>query len=367
MFDDDDADHEPRVPELSQDVQALIDNGLAFLNKAREELEAKKTKFSIVSFWTAVEILLKVPLAHEHWSLVCSRKMLPKKQTYLDGDFQSITYDETRTLLRDVLQKPLSDTTHNVFDKIRKHRNRVVHFYHPSFTDAEKHQIQKEQADAWFALNRLMRDEWESLFGGIHSHSWQLAYGETRLLRGNEFYAAIKLSQVKQELDALAKAGIDIQTCVSCRQKAQITSTQTTGSKEFTLFSTRCRVCTEQFRHISFICPDCDERQSLPEGDEPFLCENCELTEDRMALLDEETFRSVDEQLLSNLPAGCTNCMVPHSICLHGDGYLCTQCLSYYHELETCECCNHLSDSVPEFSRYRGCEFCDGDSRYHDD
>lgn len=212
-----------------------------------------------------------------------------------------------------------------------------------------------------------MRDEWESLFGGIHSHSWQLAYGETRLLRGNEFYAAIKLSQVKQELDALAEAGIDIQTCVSCRQKAQITSTQTTGSKEFTLFSTRCRVCTEQFRHISFICPDCDERQSLPEGDEPFLCENCELTEDRMALLDEETFRSVDEQLLSNLPAGCTNCMVPHSICLHGDGYLCTQCLSYYHELETCECCNHLSDSVPEFSRYRGCEFCDGDSRYHDD
>lgn len=63
-----------RPRELSQDVQALINNGLDFLDKAREELEASKPKFSVVSFWTAVEILLKVPLAHEHWSLVCSPK-----------------------------------------------------------------------------------------------------------------------------------------------------------------------------------------------------------------------------------------------------------------------------------------------------
>lgn len=83
MFDDDDADLEPGSPELSPEVQALINNGLEFLDKAREELEAAKPKFSIVSFWTAVEILLKVPLAHEHWSLVCSRKAPPKKQSYL--------------------------------------------------------------------------------------------------------------------------------------------------------------------------------------------------------------------------------------------------------------------------------------------
>lgn len=76
MFDDDEADQEPKIPELSQDVQALINNGLEFLDKAREELEASKPKFSVVSFWTAVEILLKVPLVHEHWTLVCSGKKL---------------------------------------------------------------------------------------------------------------------------------------------------------------------------------------------------------------------------------------------------------------------------------------------------
>lgn len=87
MFDDDDADLEPRPPELSPDVQALINNGLEFLDKAREELEAAKPKFSIVSFWTAVEILLKVPLAHEHWSLVCSRKTPPKNRLTWTGIF----------------------------------------------------------------------------------------------------------------------------------------------------------------------------------------------------------------------------------------------------------------------------------------
>ena len=97
-------DTEPR--ELSQDVQALINNGLDFLDKAREELEASKPKFSVVSFWTAVEILLKVPLAHEHWSLVCSPKKPKKKQAYLAGDFQTVTYEEIRERLKDVLEKP---------------------------------------------------------------------------------------------------------------------------------------------------------------------------------------------------------------------------------------------------------------------
>ncbi|EBF8603504.1 hsdR, partial [Salmonella enterica subsp. enterica serovar Larochelle] len=89
MFDDDDADHEPRPHELSPDVQALINNGLEFLDKAREELEASKAKFSVVSFWTAVEILLKVPLLHEHWSLVCSGRKIERAR-YLAGDFQSV-------------------------------------------------------------------------------------------------------------------------------------------------------------------------------------------------------------------------------------------------------------------------------------
>ena len=367
MFDDDDdAGLEPRAPELSQDVQALINNGLEFLDKAREELEASKPKFSVVSFWTAVEILLKVPLVHEHWTLVCTGKKIVRSK-YLTGDFQSVTYDETCTRLGDILEKPLPKETMAVFDKIRQHRNRVVHFFHPSFGDDEQHLIQKEQADAWFALNRLMRDEWQSIFGARNSNRWKLAHGETRLLRGSEFYAAVRLRQVKEELDSLAKSGTEIAICDTCKQKAVVTQSQTTGSEERTLLITRCRVCTIQSRHIVFSCPNCDERQSLPEGDEPFTCESCSETIDRMELLDEETFRSVDEQMFSILPAGCTNCMVRDSICKHGEGYLCTHCFSYYKDLHSCGYCNLFSDNVPELSHIRGCDFCNGDFRYLED
>ncbi|MDC4196305.1 hsdR, partial [Enterobacter cloacae complex sp. RIVM_C039474] len=171
---------------VSKEVQALINNGLEFLDKAREELEASKPKFSIVSFWTAVEIMLKVPLVHEHWSLVCSGRKIEKAK-YLAGDFQSITYDETCQRLGDVLQNPLPKETIAVFKKVKDHRNRVVHFYHSDFTDTQVKTILDEQADAWFALNRFMRDQWFYLFG--EPLSSKLASDEDRMLRSSLFYA----------------------------------------------------------------------------------------------------------------------------------------------------------------------------------
>ncbi|HAX7769225.1 TPA: hypothetical protein JTH82_005121, partial [Escherichia coli] len=84
---------------LAADVAALIKNGMDFLDKAREEFEAKQYKHSVVSFWIAVEILLKVPLASEHWTLVCSGKKVSRK-SYLAGDFQSVSFDDVCTRLR---------------------------------------------------------------------------------------------------------------------------------------------------------------------------------------------------------------------------------------------------------------------------
>ena len=352
-------------PELSQDVQALINNGLDFLDKAREELEASKPKFSVVSFWTAVEILLKVPLAHEHWSLVCSPKKPIKKQSYLAGDFQSVTYEETRERLKDVLEKPLDKQTDVAFDKVRKHRNRVVHFYHQTFTEAEQSRILKEQADAWFALNRLLRDEWKVIFGV--KHNWKLAFGETRLIKGNEFYAQVRLKQVKPELEQLAGKNIQITTCSECNQHAAVKEAEIVSNENRKLEVTRCKVCTSSLRQITLACPNCKKPQLLTEADDNFCCKHCGYILNKYELLDEETYHSLDEQQISVFPAGCTNCMIPDSVCKFGDGYLCSQCFLFYNELHVCGCCDHLSDSVPQLSHIRGCEFCDGDQRYFDD
>lgn len=359
MFDDDD-DQEPQVPELSKDVQALIDNGLDFLDKAREELEASKPKFSVVSFWTAVEILLKVPLVHEHWTLVCSGKKIVRSK-YVAGDFQSVTYDETCARLGDILEKPLPKETIAVFDKVRKHRNRVVHFYHPSFSDAEQDQIQREQADAWFALNRLMRDDWKSLFGV--RLSLKLAGNETIMLRGNEFYAAARLRQIQSEIDLLAKDNVEVHECYQCKQRASVTIKEPAADTRYVLEETTCKVCHVSSSHILLNCPKCHKSQLLFEGVDDFVCIECGSQYSRIELLD-SPLRTIDEQIQNVLPAGCVGCMEPESVCKSGDGYLCVECLKFSKQLKQCGYCNHFSDYVPALSFMTGCAFCDGDIRY---
>ncbi|MDD7872439.1 hsdR [Enterobacter cloacae complex sp. 2022EL-00981] len=358
MFDDDDAGHEPRPHELSPDVQALINNGLEFLDKAREELEASKAKFSVVSFWTAVEILLKVPLVHEHWSLVCSKKTTPKKQAYRNGDFQSITYEETRSLLRDVLEKPLPPDTHNAFEKVRKHRNRVVHFYHSAFTYADQEQIQKEQADAWFALNRFMRDQWLSIFD--EPLTLKRALDEDGMLRNSLFYADAKFRYLKPELDGLKKQGCSVSACRFCSKEAAVDMRLNEESGN-TLHESDCLVCgTRSDQYLEVTCPHCGIKQNLyATGETEFTCLQCNHSSSRYDLLDEWEGKPEDFSY-SGLPASCSDCDSYGTVCEYGGGYLCTTCLVFHDSLETCGYCGGHSTAVPEMSGLVGCNLCDG-------
>lgn len=347
----------------SSDVLALIENGMDFLDKARSELEAKEYKHSIVSFWTAVEIMLKVPLLHEHWSLVCSGKRIVRSK-FLAGDFQSVTYDDAITRLEDVLNMPLNSDTKKAFNAIRQHRNQVVHFYKPAFTDQDQQAILSEQAAAWFALNRFMQEDWVSIFGP--QHSWKLERSETQLLRGNKFYSAIRLNQVKPDLNQRAVAGEMIHYCRDCEQDAVVTTAIDTGHHELpALHESRCLVCSSTSLFVHLHCPDCGVEMRCPQGELSVTCEKCGNHHDRYELLDEYLFHSDRED--EYLPAGCTQCMRPNSVGKFGNGYICSECLFFFKEFMVCECCNHASDSVPEISYIRGCEFCDGDQRYHDD
>ncbi|WP_210512504.1 hypothetical protein [Pantoea ananatis] len=56
--------HLPDVPD-NNDASELMENGLAFLNTAISEFD-NDPKSSLVSFWSGVEILMKVP----HWSII---------------------------------------------------------------------------------------------------------------------------------------------------------------------------------------------------------------------------------------------------------------------------------------------------------
>lgn len=366
MFDDDHEPHEMRQsPELSQDVKALINNGLDFLDLARKELDDAKAKPSVVSFWTAVEILLKVPLAHEHWSLVCSRKTTPNKKSYRDGDFQSITYEETCNLLRNVLEKPISDDTRAIFDKIRKHRNRLVHFYHPKFSEAEIKDILHEQADAWFRLHQLILKDWRAIFGeDLHN---KLTTDESRMLHTSHYYIGAKFRSLGPRLKELRAEGRSIKKCLRCHQKAGIHSVFNEES-DHSRHETDCLVCgyaTEVYLEV--VCPECSAKQRVEQdGESEFSCSNCKHTCSLFELIDECTL-SPEDSLIMGGAISCSDCGGYETVCDFGGQYLCTLCFSLHESYGTCEYCSGNSTSMQDNSSLFGCAFCSGNQNIWDD
>ena len=360
MLDGDQPELSP-VPELSEDVKALINNGLNFLEQAQKELDESKPQFSLVSFWTAVELFLKVPLAHEHWSLVCSRKTNPKKKSYQEGDFQSISYDETRTLLRDVLEKPLSDDTHNIFDKVRKHRNRLVHFYHSDFTDKQQKQILNEQADAWFRLYQLMRKDWRPIFG--EELYLKLTLDEGRLLRTSYYYSKATFRALTPRLKEFRDAGTKIVKCPTCDNQAGLQSTFNQDS-DHCRHEIDCLVCgyvTEIYLEV--LCPECGKKQRIDnDGSIDFTCDKCNFTESRYDLLDEGNL-SPEEQMTMGRPASCSDCGGYETVCNFGDRYLCVECFELKNSVDTCDYCGGTSTDVQENSALFGCCLCSGNTK----
>lgn len=89
----------------ASDFDNLVRNGIDFLEKAMSQLESDP-KHSVINFYTAVEIFLKAPLVHEHWTLVVFDRDL-NRQKYEAGDFLSVSFEDACTRLSTALSKPL--------------------------------------------------------------------------------------------------------------------------------------------------------------------------------------------------------------------------------------------------------------------
>lgn len=105
----------------------LTDNAIDFLNRAIDEFK-DRPKYSIINFYTAVELFLKARLSREHWSLIVRKS--PDRKKFEAGDFDSVTFDEACERLKNVVESPVPERARNNFDAIRKHRNKMVHFFH---------------------------------------------------------------------------------------------------------------------------------------------------------------------------------------------------------------------------------------------
>jgi len=345
-----------KMKESTSEFENLVRNGIEFLEKAMLQLE-RDPKHSVINFYTAVEILLKAPLVHEHWALVVVDRDL-NRQSYESGDFLSVSFEDACTRLATVLNKPLKKSAKEAYDKVRKHRNRMVHFYHSGIDGRQRDEIKLEQAHAWFELNRFVTDTWREQFEPFASEFRRME----RSLIANNHYAHAKYEDLRPKIEGLKRSGKTIEDCPQCRTNACEVEEEADR-----LTSRRCMVCFHSETRVQVDCPECgDPDQFITAHDETFVCEKCDYEVSSIfGLLDQNTVRGTKDDFDSDTPANCDECQGYHTVCEYDGGYLCTNCLTYFDSVGRCQWCNDPMTGDTEDTYVTGCEHCDGYAAHH--
>lgn len=343
----------------TSDFSHLVQNGIEFLEMAIRQID-ESPKHSVINFHTAVEIFLKVPLVHEHWSLVVADRD-PNRRRYEAGDFLSVTFDEACKRLEGALNKPLRKSAKTAFDIVRQHRNRMVHFYHGGvFDDEHRDQIKLEQARAWFELNRFVMDVWPEVFQSISNEFRHMEY---RLI-AKKSYANAKYEDLKPKIEGMTKGGAAFENCPSCE-----TSAYTVEEVAQNLTSCNCLVCFESERKIKLNCPECGDSEQYIKAYEGFSCKNCgyEFAGEEEVLEIIEQNSGAGNSTYSCTSINCDECQGFETVINYHDGYVCRECFSYFKSVSQCEWCSSYVTGEIEDSYTFGCEYCDGYAGHHAD
>jgi hypothetical protein len=339
-------------------MSRLIENAIDFLIRAIEEFQSKP-KYSIIHFYTAVELFLKARLLHEHWSLVVLKD--PDRTKFESGDFISVSFEVSCERLRKVAQSPVPESAQRNFDTIRKHRNKMVHFFHQAgqTPGPDIEAVAKEQLRAWYDLDQLLRVQWSPIF---NAYSEKLSDIE-RKLKGHREYLKAKFDGFAERIKSDSEKGVLFDVCNSCRFKAAPIRKVIGDLHEAT-----CLVCGHWDAWLDYTCPNCDEVGRLQDGGE-FTCWNCGHKDNERALVDQlnEFKLTQDNYYDAIVPANCGDCEGYHTVVQYRDKYLCVVCLAVVNELNQCGWCGEHNTGEMDGSSYAGCSACDGSAGWHAD
>ena len=338
----------------------LVENGLDFLFQAIAELE-DKPKYSVINFYTAVELFVKARLMHEHWSLVVSKE--PDLTKFLSGDFHSVSLHEASKRLKNIVGNGLSKEELKAFQSIGKHRNKMVHFFHEaSSVDSKEEYIRsivKEQLKAWYFLHQLLTVKWKGEFSTWRDKIEEL---DVLLKKHHEFLQVIfdEISPKIKEMEGYLANG-----CSSCGIEAQMFS-----EEQETVYDAICLVCGFKQKCLDIECEDCGGNVYFV--DEGFAsCEDCNKVyepEDVANVIKDSHAEYVAGKEGSDTSGSCSNCESYNTVVLtKNDEWVCASCFSVFDSLNPCGYCNHLNSGNMEDSYALGCYLCEGMAGRHRD
>lgn len=337
----------------------LVDNALDFLSRSIDDFE-RFPKYSVIHFHTAVELLVKARLMSEHWSLVVSKRQEPDWEKFVAGDFQSVSLDEAATKLEKAARSGLSNPELQAFREVRKHRNKMVHFFHEAHSVAENDELRRtiarEQLNAWYLLHRLLTGRWKDVF-----EAWSRQISEINArLRKHHTFLQVVFEHLKPEIKRRERDGFLFKYCPSCGFISQ----QHEQAVE-DIYESVCLVCWLKEKCLAIECPDCG--RSVDFANEGFsTCGSCgkHLEPEHVVdvLIDDEAVHIAamdgdDSWDLGN----CSNCDSYQTVVrIADDKYICASCFEEFESLQSCEWCNELNTGDMEHSYIAGCNHCEG-------
>lgn len=352
-----------------QQFTSICENGLGFVSKAIDQLwnegSPDALKYSIINFYSGVELLLKARLMREHWSLVVADPNKADIDEFLSGEAQTVGLMQAVQRLKKVAKITVHPKAFKSFDELRKHRNRMVHFYHPidvnnQDRDKQREAVVLEQCRGWFYLRRLLGDEWTDVFADFQV---RVADINTSMKPHREYLRTV-YEQIRHELETEKQNGAFLANCSACGFEAHVLDDM--GPQEH-----RCRVCLSEESFLLHKCSneDCGQKTLLPEGEceswECIYCEESITLEDVLADYTVEGKSGYDDPLF---PALCTQCGQEAAATLDDEEtFFCFNCLIWPDKIENCGWCNEPFTGDAEFTYWSGCERCDGKAGWERD
>lgn len=341
--------------------KCLVNNAFDFINEAIDQFR-EKPKYSVINFYSGLELLLKARLMAEHWTLIVSKRLssVPDRAKFEIGDFQSVTFFEAAEILDHTIGLPLNKKEIDAFKNIRNHRNRLVHFYHNDISTSQKFKIEQgiaiEYLSAWYYVSCLLTGAWQKTF---LAYKVEVKKITTKMQTYRE-YAEIKYKDLKKKIDADIALGEMYTDCPVCHQPAfrQV-------EKNDFIFVGECRVCETRGRYLKLeSCPHCKKGPIIIERGYD-RCTNCnkEITPNDIVEHLSEHIEYILSGDFGGSTVSCTICDGHDTVRVLDGEISCLNCFETFDENEiyTCEYCgeDYAGDEIEDSYAF-GCGQCEG-------
>jgi len=341
---------------------SLTRNAFDFLKRGIAEFD-QTPKYSVIHFCTAVEMLLKARLMKEHWSLIVSKPDQASLAKFKAGDFTSVTLEEARVRLRNIVGEDIGDGAYASFRALANHRNKMVHFFHQGLDSDEKAkaQIVAEHSRSWLHLHRLLKN-WSAYFRDFHNDIVLANYA----MKEHRKYLSTKFKTLKSELDAARTAGSVPRECIACGFKAAIPN-----ALDDHITSLCCLVCDHVETLVALKCPHCSESIVIANECDP-RCKHCKQSikhEDLANVLTDQDATHIGIKDDNDLwyPVNCGCCEGYHTVVRRSDYYFCLNCFSISYHIDQCRWCKEFNTGSMSMSYLAGCGYCSGKEEWLED